>query len=122
MFFDSVSGKELARGMTARCIPSETEAQACQELANRFAAIWKSRLADLEKTLSIRYEKLPPNGRSRNYVTGKLEVGVSVYPALLLGRLFSMTIMASGTLIGVMPRTPYLVEGEYVPNGNDGES
>ncbi len=26
MFFDQVSGKELARGTAPRCIPSETEA------------------------------------------------------------------------------------------------
>jgi hypothetical protein len=66
-------------------------------------------------------ENLLPNGRSRNYVIGKLEVGVSVYPVLLLERLFSMTTMASGTLIGGMPCTPYMAGGEYVANGSDGE-
>ncbi len=32
-----------------------------------------------------------------------------------------MTTMASGTLIGMMPRTPYMVEGESVASGSDGE-
>jgi hypothetical protein len=127
MHFDPSSGKELARGTASVCIPSETEAQEWQELANRLAAMWKDRLADLEKTLSIRYGKMPPNGLSYNYVTGRLEVGISVYPAmydLVTGAIIfddDYGVWQSGTLLGVMSRTPYLVEGDYVADGSDGE-
>jgi hypothetical protein len=56
-----------------------------------------------------------------------LETGISVYPAkydLVSGGIIfddNYGVWQDGTLISVMHRTPYLVEGEYVGDGSDGE-
>jgi hypothetical protein len=127
MIFDPVGGMELARGTDWSCSPSEAEAQEWQEAASRLAAKWKGRLADLDKTLYIRYGRLPPGGKSRNYASGMWEEGIAVYPArydLVAGAIVfdeGYGVWQGGTLIGVMSRVPYLVEGELVGTGSDGE-
>ena len=127
MIFDPMTGRELARGTDSSSTPTEAEAKAWQEKANRLVARWKGRLADLDKTLYICYGRIPPNGHSRNYANGTPEAGVSVYPAkydLVTGAIIfddNYGVWQGGTLVGVIFRTPYLVEGDYIADGSDGE-
>ncbi len=127
MIFDPSTGEELARGTDWISTPTEAEAVSWQEKAKELAAKWKGRVTDLNKTLYIRYGRFPPSGQSRNYASGMLETGISVYPAkydLVSGGIIfddNYGVWQDGTLISVMHRTPYLVEGEYVGDGSDGE-
>ena len=102
--------------------------QQWQQQAIALIQRWGHRLSDLEKPLYIRYGDLPKGGRSTNYVTGRKEQGVSVYPAkydLETGAIVfddAAGVHNPGTLVFLMiDRTPRLVTGQYVGTGSDGE-
>jgi hypothetical protein len=104
--------KQLQRnnpGFISSCRSTEAEAAAWQELVNRLVVKWEGRLADPDKTLYIRYGRLPSNGQSRNYATGRPEAGG-----------FGVSGKKGDTLFGMLFRTPYLVGGAYIDEGSDG--
>lgn len=68
----------------------------------------------------------PKNGRSKNYLTGKLEAGVSVYEGFIRdNKAFVLLPKATGSAcVGarVLTRRPtYQVKGDVVGRGSDGE-
>jgi hypothetical protein len=73
----------------------------------------------------IRYGKIPKNGKSYNAITGTYEQGVSVFKGRLLkngeilisGDNHVLTASAESLRVG----KPYIVEGDVVGLGNDGE-
>ena len=74
----------------------------------------------------VRYGDLPPDGRSKNYLTGGLEVGVSVYEALVRSGRTQIILPKVETpglvsLSGVNERPLYEVMGPVVGRGSDGE-
>lgn len=78
------------------------------------------------KLVYLRCGDLPENGRSRNYRTNELEAGVSVYEGILRdGK--AMILLPSGTpgacvtASGAVERPVYMVGGEVVGRGSDGE-
>ena len=78
------------------------------------------------KLIYVRFGEIPANWKSKNYLTGEYEKGISVYEALERDNnisiiLPSLTGSACVTLSGVLDRPMYEVTGEYVGKGSDGE-
>lgn len=74
----------------------------------------------------VRYGDLPPNCRSKNYLTETLEDGVSAYEAIVRGDLIQIilpSVESSGlvSLSGINDRPLYEVAGVLVGRGSDGE-
>lgn len=73
----------------------------------------------------IRFGDLPVN-TSRNYLTGEMEAGISVYEAIIDGDQVKLvfpdlTYSACVSLSGVLERQAFIVEGEQIGIGSDGE-
>jgi len=69
------------------------------------------------KLLYVRFGEIPANGKSKNYLTGEYEKGVSVYEALERDEKISillpnLTGSACVSLSGVLDRPMYIVDGE----------
>lgn len=124
--FGAKTAEEIRRG-TGWYAPTDEDMLQWQQQAIALVQRWGHRLSDLEKPLYIRYGNLPKDGRSTNYVTGRKEQGVSVYPAkydLETGAIVfddAAGVYNPGTLVFLMDRTPRLVTGQYVGTGSDGE-
>lgn len=74
----------------------------------------------------VRFGELPDSGRSKNYLTGELELGVSCYMALCKGSLVRVILPSVNTkglvsLSGVNNRPAYEVVGDVIGVGSDGE-
>jgi hypothetical protein len=84
----------------------------------------------------VRFGGIPENERSRNYLTKEYEAGVSVYEALerdgkyqiLLPKLDPVSIATLGNcyntaqgLWGKENNPLYLIEGDFIGYGSDGE-
>lgn len=75
----------------------------------------------------IRFGDLPIGGRSTNYLTGEKEIGISVYEGIEredgeYSIVFpNLTESCCVSLSGCLQRKAYLVEGEVVGRGSDGE-
>ena len=124
--FSAATGEWVKCDKDCSCRPSEAQMSDWQAAAAKLAALWAGRLSDLNATLYIRYGDLPEGGRSTNYVPGKKENGVSVYPAkydVQTGAIiFDGAIASPGTLAYLMTdRVPHLVSGQYAGVGSDGE-
>lgn len=77
------------------------------------------------KPCYVRFGKLPPNGRSRNHADGTLEEGVSVFHGERLpsgeARPLPNTNQELGSLLSLFTRDLYIVTGEEIGTGSDGE-
>lgn len=78
------------------------------------------------KKLYIRFGDVPKNGKSKNYLTDRLEDGISVYEAIedcgkIKILLPSLTGSACVTLSGCLDRPMYEVKGTLIGYGSDGE-
>ncbi len=78
------------------------------------------------KLLYVRFGEIPENGKSKNYLTGEYENGVSVYEAIERDNnisiiLPSLTGSACVSLSGVLDRPMYIVDGELCGTRSDGE-
>jgi len=73
----------------------------------------------------LRYGDLPAGGRSRNHADGSMEAGVSVYRGEILpsgeARVLPTTTAEFCGLQSIANRPLYLVEGEEIGVGSDGE-
>ncbi len=119
-------GQRLATGVDWCTTPTAAELAAWDEEAREAAeraAAWPVEV--IGRSLYIRFGRLPRGGRSRNYVTGQLEPGVSVYRARYNARTDALD--ASGALAGtylhylIAGKQAYLVAGDEVSTGSDGE-
>lgn len=77
------------------------------------------------KPCYVRYGDLPHNGRSINHADGSAEAGVSVYRGQVLPTGEARAIISSndelGSLLGIRSRKLYIVEGDLIGTGSDGE-
>jgi hypothetical protein len=74
--------------------------------------------------LYIRFGRLPRSGRSRNHDTGELEAGVSCYPAVEQDGIIQFApdgVANPLSFLDLIHRPAYLVTGEEVGEGSDGE-
>lgn len=74
----------------------------------------------------IRFGDIPDNEMSKNFLTNENELGVSVYDCVIhndkIGLVFpNLTYSSCVTLSGVLDRPCYLVEGDKIGIGSDGE-
>ena len=76
-----------------------------------------------QEIVFVRFGEIPENGISYNYRDNRHEPGVSVYPAIKVGKQIriDMTGMDMSTYLFVQVRTAYFVKGEVVGYGSDGE-
>lgn len=114
---DAVIGAYLADnpGSISAIVERHEAAKIMRQRAAKFAA---------GSPCYIRFGKLPKGGRSRNHITGELEAGVSVYPAAKVsdGYIVDMRGIDAGSgLFIVQGRDAYLVTGDVVGMGSDGE-
>lgn len=124
--FDAATGDLYQAGTDRSCKPSDAQMSEWREIANRYAQVWSGRLGDLNAALYIRFGNMPKGGRSKNYVTGQMENGLSVYAAtydLETGAIIlDGSIANPGTLFFMVGDRPvYLVTGEEIGEGSDGE-
>lgn len=78
------------------------------------------------RMIYVRFGDIPENERSKNCLTGGYEDGVSVYEAIerdddISIILPNLSVSTCGSLSGVLDRPMYIVEGDVVGTGNDGE-
>jgi hypothetical protein len=124
----SEAGELVANGSDWTCKPTDTELIEWAAVAQRVAQMMASKWAMIDHDLYIRFGNLPKGGRSRNYATGTIEAGVSVFEArynlltgaveLAGGALAGAAIMAA---FGAYGDTVLLVTGQYAGVGSDGE-
>ena len=73
----------------------------------------------------VRYGKLPRGGKSRNYATGELERGVSVFRGEVLpsgeARALPGTNVLAASMVSLWDRDLYVVSGVEIGTGSDGE-
>ncbi len=121
--FDARTGEEVSRGTDWACIPTDAEMTAWNTQAALLVARWSNRLSDLETPLYIRFGSLPKSGKSQNYASGKLEAGISVYGACYDLESGVIRFDERGGLFDpyLLSRAVYLVTGEEVGIGSDGE-
>jgi hypothetical protein len=119
-------GNRLAVGADWCTAPTAAELEAWDAEAQAAAARVAAWPVDvIGQALYIRFGRLPRAGRSRNYATGQLERGVSVYRARYNARTDALD--ASSALAGtyvhylIAGKRPYLVAGDEVGTGSDGE-
>lgn len=127
----ALDGTLLRTGQDDFTRPTEPEAMAAAaaEYASRLRQAktdypWLGRLP--AHPLYVRFGQPPKSGRSKNYVTGRYEAGVSAYRAEIDRAdaviRFAPDAVLPGTLIGYAGRKPaYLLIGEEVGRGSDGE-
>lgn len=103
----------------AKMIHSETKS-ALDALIAASDAKWTG-----AKPCYVRYGKLPKGGRSINHADGSLEAGVSVYYGERLpsgeARALPRSNMELAGALSLMDRQLYIVTGELVGTGSDGE-
>ena len=77
------------------------------------------------KPCYVRYGRLPAGGRSRNYADGTLEAGVSVFRGQRLpsgeARALPNSAQEVGTYLHLRDRQLYIVTGQEIGTGSDGE-
>jgi hypothetical protein len=120
------NGKLTSYGKDKFTQPSDTELAKLQELAKHTANILQS--TKPEEKIFIRFGKLPRGEKSKNFATGQLEKGVSVFPTeynRLTGKYsFDENYgIVSDAHMGyvIAGERPYAVTGEVVGKGSDGE-
>lgn len=74
----------------------------------------------------LRFGEIPESGKSKNHLTGNLEIGVSVYDCVFLNGRYklvmpNLTHSACVSLSGVLERPCFLVTGVLIGRGSDGE-
>ncbi len=73
----------------------------------------------------VRYGKLPKGGKSRNYATGELERGVSVFRGEVLpsgeARALPGNNVLAASMVLLRDRDLYVVSGVEIGTGSDGE-
>lgn len=104
-----------------RNVPSHVRDKIIQE-AKRIA----SSKPPINEEVFLRYGDIPKGGKSRNFITGELENGVSVYkaewnPALERYILADATHSATALDLISQGKTPRFVSGEVIGRGSDGE-
>lgn len=96
-------------------------AQARNIVFNEFEKLKKQKI----KKCFVRFGKPPADGQSYNYRDNHYEPGVSVYPAFIIGDEVRLVLkgidFASYMFIAASGRNAYLVEGDIVGYGSDGE-
>jgi len=120
------SGRIVSHGEVFPCVPDAATLARIAEHGAEIAAAVAPLFEDEASPLYIRFGRLPKGGRSRNHADGTLEPGVSCYRArrrigggyILAGGGLPMAAIAGafGAYDGV-----YLLAGEYVGFGSDGE-
>ena len=122
------AGELVAMGSDWTCAPTGTDLDEWAAVAARIAQSMDGKWAMIDQDLYIRFGNLPKGGRSRNYATGTIEAGVSVFDArynlltgaveLAGGALAGAAIMAA---FGAYGDAVMLVTGESAGVGSDGE-
>lgn len=114
----SLDGERVGLG-AGRCAPSSEELEEMDILAKQSLA----RLAGKELHVYVRFGGLPPRGRSKNHATGRLERGVSCVEAWRSPETGKLRLVPYGapSFLWVQNRPAYIVSGEYVGEGSDGE-
>lgn len=116
------AGRRMAQGSDSLTVPTADQLTAWDAEAPTIAAragAWAGR------DLYIRFGDRPAGGRSRNYATGELEAGISVYEAR--HDLVSDTWMTDGAMVGTLVSylaqglPARLVTGDEIGSGSDGE-
>lgn len=74
----------------------------------------------------IRFGEIPKDGKSTNFLTNEKEKGISAYFAVVVNKqwmpvLPSLTGSACVTLSGLLKKRMFLVDGNIVGHGSDGE-
>jgi hypothetical protein len=120
-------GQLVGKG-SGTCVPTDAQLAEWAVVAEQVAALWAGKWSLLDRPVYIRFGNLPKGGRSRNYATGMIETGVSVFDArynlltgaveLAGGALAGAAIMAA---FGAYGDTVMLVTGENVGTGSDSE-
>lgn len=119
---------QLAGKGSGMCAPTDAQLTEWAAVAEQVAALWAGKWSLLDRPVYVRFGNLPKGGRSRNYATGTIEAGVSVFDArynlltgaveLAGGALAGAAIMAA---FGAYGDTVLLVTGEGAGAGSDGE-
>lgn len=121
--FDA-QGNLIAIAQDQFCRPTNAELAVWQTEAKTVAA--NATKIDPGQQVYIRWNELPRGGKSRNYATGKLEKGVSVYAAqynpLLDVYEYADTALAGAAITYLIAGAKaYLVTGKEIGIGTDGE-
>lgn len=104
--------------------PKEWSLNALQFAKSNIEAVLNqvNKLEEMQKVY-VRFGKPPISGYSINYITNEREPGVSCFTAFKKGR--KITLDLSGvdkvSALFLIDRTPYLVQGEVVGVGSNGE-
>lgn len=102
--------------------PSAAAIKKAQEEAQQLAALWQG--GTRPAPYFFRFGDLPKGGRSKNYISGAMEKGVSVYEAVpdVLGRYqFNDQIDFPANMAMLFDRPAYVVAGTRIGTGYDGE-
>ncbi len=116
-----VSIDEDGSGLPRATLKHRDTQIALESLAKRHDEKWSG-----AKSVYVRYGKLPPGGKSKNWADNRSEDGVSVFNGLLLpsGEMLPVPKHdqeVGSILLGLRQRPMYVVEGEVVGSGSDGE-
>jgi len=100
------------------------EHRTTRELAKKEEAALNAKWKDA-KDVYVRYGKLPPGGKSKNYRDNIMEEGVSVFHGKLLPDGSTAIIprhpQEIGTYSTLQNEPIYIIEGDEIGNGSDGE-
>lgn len=127
--YDAKTGEFLHEGESTLTRPTDVERAAWDREAKYLANKWHGKLDDLnEENHYIRFGRLPPGGKSRNAVNGKLERGVSVYHAKYDLRSGMIHLdeefvhdPGAALMAALTGRKAFLVTGKRLGYGSDGE-
>lgn len=126
-FWHGLSWCEVAvdGSMMRECKASAMMPAFPEELKGEVAAIAGTLHYPAYEDAYIRFNDLPESGRSRNWASGEVEKGVSVYDArfdVVTGRYSTYGALAGAEIAYALQDAPvYLVTGEEVGRGADGE-
>lgn len=120
------SGNLVSQGKDWVTSPTPEMLASWDRLAGVIAARIRGK-RPISDQLYIRFGRLPKGGRSRNHATGQMEAGVSVYGGdydpIADAYRYSEDGTCGGAIIAYTLRgvRPYLVTGDLVGRGSDGE-
>lgn len=126
--YDPATGKRIQTGQDRLTKPTPEQLEAWDRLATSVAQRMRDNMAAQGGAQRfIRFGPLPQGGRSRNFATGEMEKGVSVFGAKFDPLHGTFRFDEDGTEPGAIfshlfsGSEPMLVEGRVVGRGSDGE-
>ena len=120
----------ICRDQFLRTCKQQGEQNCVNCAINEIISDCKKALTDFYKpslsAVYIRFGSIPENQKSKNHLSGNMEVGVSVYEAIYRDGKYSLLLPSPTgsscvSLSGCLDRPAYLVEGEKIGVGSDGE-